>query len=214
MSLSSTRQRPFPAQLHCHIPPKLYDSHRRPQASGFKFLFPRSVVAMFAYALVGATSPKFNIDITCSYFDWQVSSMAQNFNVLSPIFSTVVEPTLDYGEYLPFWSWPVLDNQARRTERRGLRGSFRNVTAIRVHRGLVEVLSRSLKSHGETPLELLPSRRSSYVLKGVVVTRPLRASSVNARSRANPSRSSKGTSQLASLIMNSVLRVTHVYAIS
>jgi hypothetical protein len=82
--------------------------------------------------------------------------MAQIFNILSPIFSTVVELTLDYEEYVPLWSWSGWDNQAHRTQWRALLGSFRNVNIICVHRGLVEVVSRSLKSRGEPPLEVLP----------------------------------------------------------
>jgi len=119
-----------------------------------RFLFSRSVVAMFAYPLVGATLPKFNIDDTCPYLDWQVSAVAQIFDVLGPIFSTVVELTLDYEDFVPLSSgW---DNHAHCTEWRKLLGSFRNAKTIRVHRGLVEVLSRSLKSDGGPPLGLLP----------------------------------------------------------
>ena len=120
-----------------------------------RFLFSRSVVAMFAYPLVGSTSPKFNIDNTCAYLDWQVSSVAQIFAVLSPIFSTVAELTLDYEDHVPLSLSG--DNQAYHTQWRKLVGSFRNVKAIRVHHGLLEVLSRSLTSDGEPPLELLPN---------------------------------------------------------
>jgi len=119
-----------------------------------RFLFSRNVVAMFAYPFVGATLPKFNIDNTCPYLDWQVSTVAQIFDVLGPIFSTVRELTLDYGEIVPLSSgW---DSHAHCSEWRKLLKSFRNAKTIHVHRGLVEVLSRSLKSDGEPPLELLP----------------------------------------------------------
>jgi hypothetical protein len=119
-----------------------------------RFLFYRNVVAMFAYPLVGATMPKFNIDNTCPYLDWQVSAVAQIFDVLGSIFSTVRELTFDYGETVPLSSgW---DSHAHCSEWRKLLGSFRNAKTIRVHRGLVEVLFRSLKSDGESRLELLP----------------------------------------------------------
>jgi hypothetical protein len=119
-----------------------------------RFLFSRSVVAMFAYPYVGAVLPKFNIDKTCTYLDWQVSAAAQIFNVLGPILSTVVELILDYERFVPLSLG--FDNHAHCSEWRKLLGSFRNAKTVRVHRGLVEVLSRSLKSGGESPLEVLP----------------------------------------------------------
>ena len=129
-----------------------------------RFLFAPSIVAMFAYPHVGATSPTFNIDDTCPYLDWQVSSMAQIFSVLSPIFSTVVDLTLDYEGHIPsLYSW---DDQAHRTEWGKLLGSFRNVKTIRVHPGLVEVVSHSLNSDGEPPLEVLPELEDLVCSKG------------------------------------------------
>jgi len=129
-----------------------------------KFLFSRSVVAMFAYPFVGATLPTFNIDNACPLLDRQVSSVAQIFSALSPIFSTVVELTLDYEAYVPLSSsW---DNPTHRADWRKLLGSFRNVKTVRVHPNLVEVLASSLKSYGESPLEVLPRLEELVCPKG------------------------------------------------
>ena len=148
--------------VHFFDPPSLAVPHLRNfmtaaehlRVRSVRFLFSHSIVAMFAYPLVGSTSPAFNIDNTCPYLDWQVSSMAQIFTVLSPIFSTVVDLTLDYEGHVS--SSPSWNDQAHRTEWRKLLGSFRNVKTIRVHPGLVEVVSHSLKSDGEPPREVLP----------------------------------------------------------
>ena len=129
-----------------------------------RFLFAPSIAAMFAYPHVGAASPTFNIDNTCPYLDWQVSSMTQVFDVLSPIFSMVVDLTLDCEGHVPsLYSW---DNQAHRTVWSNFLGSFRNVKTIRVHPGLVEVVSRSLNSDGEPPLEVLPKLEELVCSKG------------------------------------------------
>ena len=84
--------------------------------------------------------------------DQQVSSAAQICSILSPLFSAVVELTLDYRDT----SSSHQHNQADRTRWRELLGSFRNVKTIRVHDGLVSQLSHSLRSDGDPPLELLP----------------------------------------------------------
>jgi len=79
--------------------------------------------------------------------------MAQIFNVLSPLFSAVEHLTLDYKVQNLSSDWR---NQADRRRWRELLGSFRNVKTLRVHHGLVEELSRSLRLDGEPPLEILP----------------------------------------------------------
>jgi hypothetical protein len=41
----------------------------------------------------------FYIDVTCEHLDWQVSSVAQLFNPLEPLFSMVADLTLDCKDY-------------------------------------------------------------------------------------------------------------------
>jgi hypothetical protein len=95
----------------------------------------------------------FIVEVICEHLDWQVSSMAQIFNILSPLSSTVVNLSLVYGEHNLSSEG---HNQADRTQWRELLGSFRNVKTLRVHDGLVEEVSHSLRYDGEPPLELLP----------------------------------------------------------
>ena len=95
----------------------------------------------------------FYIEVTCGHIDWQVSSVAQIFNVLSPLFTSVVDLTLDYREHTSSSEW---HNEVDRARWRELLGSFRNVKTLHVHDGLVGEVSRSLRLDGEVPLELLP----------------------------------------------------------
>jgi hypothetical protein len=96
----------------------------------------------------------FSIIVHCSPLDWQVSSVAQISNELSQIFSVVVHLTLAYQ--VRSWSSEEHD-EVDRTEWRKLLRSFSNVRTLRVHRGLVGEISRSLElEDGEHPLELLP----------------------------------------------------------
>jgi hypothetical protein len=118
-----------------------------------KFIFHDEAVAVFVQPHEGTGSIDFSIDVPCKHLDWQVSSMAQIFDVLGPLFSTVVDINLDYREH---GSSPAWHNQADRTQWRQLLGSFNNVKTLCVHSGLVGELSRSLRSDGEAPLELLP----------------------------------------------------------
>ena len=109
------------------------------------WIFPHSETTVFA----------FYIHVACELLDWQISSMAQIFNVLEPEFSTVVELTLDYTEHSLSSRW---DNQADCKLWQKLLGSFWNVKTLRVHEGLVGELSRSLPLDEEPPpLKLLPN---------------------------------------------------------
>jgi len=118
-----------------------------------EFLFYHEAVVVFVYPSVGTGISSFTLDISCGHLDWQVSSMAQIFNVLNPLFSDVVDITLDYREHTLS---SESHNQVDRTQWRKLLGSFRNVKTLRVHNGLVRDLSRCLQLDGEPPLELLP----------------------------------------------------------
>ena len=95
-----------------------------------------------------------SIAVFCWHLDWQVSSAAQIFNSLSPLFSAVEHLTLQHEVHSQS---PEEHNEADRTEWRQLLGSFRNAKTLRVDEGLVGELSRCLElDDGELPLELLP----------------------------------------------------------
>ena len=94
------------------------------------------------------------IAVKCWHLDWQVSSAAQIFNSLSPLFFAVEHLTLQHEVHSQS---SEEHNEADRTEWRQLLGSFRNVKTLRIDEGLVEELSRCLElDDGELPLELLP----------------------------------------------------------
>ena len=126
-------------------------------ADNFRFnrvmlLFYHEAVAVYVYSSVG-TGVCFTVDVYCGHLDWQVSSAAQIFNVLGPLFSDVVDLALDYKEHTLSSVW---HNQIDRAQWRELLRAFRNVKTLRVHNGLVSDLSRCLQLDGEPPLGLLP----------------------------------------------------------
>jgi hypothetical protein len=125
--------------------------------SSVRLLFYHEAVAVFVHpnVSVGTNIDSFYVYIYCEHLDWQVSSVAQIFNVLSPLFSDVVDITLDYREHTLSSEW---HSQVDRTQWRELLRSFRNVKTLRVHNGLVRDLSCCLQLDGEPPLELLPER--------------------------------------------------------
>jgi hypothetical protein len=96
----------------------------------------------------------FSIYVFCWHLDWQVSSVAQIFNSLSQMFSTVERLTLAH------WVHDQSSeehNEVDRTEWRKLLSSFSNVKTLHIGEGLVKELSRSLRpDDGELPPELLP----------------------------------------------------------
>jgi hypothetical protein len=127
-------------------------------AENFRFncvrlLFYHEGVAVLVYPNAETGVCSFTVHVYCGHLDWQVSSAAQIFNVLGPLFSDVVDITLDYREHTLSSEW---HNQLDRMQWRDLLRSFRNVKTLRVHNGLVRDLSRCLQLDGEPPLELLP----------------------------------------------------------
>ena len=122
--------------------------------SGISFLFYHEAVAVFADAQDGAGTgiQDFVMQVLCRHLDWQVSSTAQIFGVLSPLFSTVEALNLDYRIHTLSSEEHV---QADDTRWRELLGSFRGVKTLRTCGGLVGELSRSLQFDGEPPQELL-----------------------------------------------------------
>ncbi len=121
--------------------------------SSARFMFHHRAVSVVLFSVGSGMPPPFAIDVTCRHLDWQVSSMAQIFNILSPLLSAVVDLSLVYGEHTLSSEG---HNQADRTQWCKLLGSFRNVKTLRVHQGLVVAVSWSLQLDGEPPLELLP----------------------------------------------------------
>ena len=123
--------------------------------SGLRFLFYHEAVVVFTVAQAGAGIgiEDFSMQVLCRHLDWQVSSVAQIFSALSPLFSMVEELNLDYRIHTLS---SEEHNQADHTRWRELLGLFRSVKTLRVYDGLVEELSRSLQLDGEPPLGLLP----------------------------------------------------------
>jgi hypothetical protein len=121
--------------------------------NSLRLLFYHEAVAVFIFPTVETNICSFEVDVYCEHLDWQVSSVAQLFNVLSPLFSNVVDLTLDYREHTLSLE---RHNQVDRAQWRELLGSFRNVKTLCIHNGLVRDLSRCLQLDGEPPLELLP----------------------------------------------------------
>ena len=123
--------------------------------SHIEFLFYHEAVAVFAVAQAGTGTgiQDFFMQVLCRHLDWQVSSIAQIFGVLSPSFSTVEELYLDYRNHTLSSEEHV---QADDTRWRELLGSFRGLKTLRIYGSLVGELSRSLQFDGELPQGLLP----------------------------------------------------------
>jgi hypothetical protein len=116
-------------------------------------IFHHEAVLLRTFTHVGARFDNFNVTVSCRHLDWQVSSMTEICNILRPLFSGVVDLTLDHREHTLSSAW---HNRADPTQWRELLGSFGDVKTLRVHNGLVGELSRSLLLDGEPPLQVLP----------------------------------------------------------
>jgi len=99
----------------------------------------------------------FFVMIDCQHLDWQVSSVAQISNALSQVFSAVEDLSLAHEVHSQS---SEEHNDVDEIGWRNILRSFSNVKTLRVEDGLVEDLSRCLRSEdGELPLELLPGLR-------------------------------------------------------
>ena len=112
-----------------------------------------------------ALSTRLNANITCKHLDWQVLSIAQIFDYLRPLLSSVTDLTLDYREHTLS---SELHNEVSSILWRQILESFRNVDILRVHKGLVGGVSRSLRLDGEQPQELLPELKELVCPTGSV----------------------------------------------
>ena len=119
-----------------------------------KFSFSDKYVDVEVYPQEEAEMYALSVAVVSCHLDWQVSSAAQIFNSLSPLFSAVENLTLEHEVHSQS---SEEHNEADRTEWCQLLGSFGNVKTLRIGEGLVEELSRCLElDDGELPLELLP----------------------------------------------------------
>jgi hypothetical protein len=107
----------------------------------------------------------FDTNITCRHLDWQVSSITQILNDLRPLLPSVADLILDYREHVLS---SEMHNEVDPTLWREFLGSFRNVEILRVHKGLVGEVSRSLRLDGDQPLELLPELKELVCPTGSV----------------------------------------------
>ena len=130
---------------------------------GVRLLFYHEAVAMFVD--VGTGIEDFFIQILCRHLDWQVSSMAQLFDILGPLFSEVTELNLDYRTHT---SSSRVHNQVDCALWRGLFKSFRHVKTLRMHHGLVGEVSRFLQLDGGSPPELFPDLKELICFNGSV----------------------------------------------
>jgi hypothetical protein len=112
-----------------------------------------------------AWSNSFHTSIICRHLDWQVSSIAQILNDLRPLLPSVADLILDYREHTLS---SEMHNEVDPTLWREILGSFRNVEILRVHKGLVGEVSRSLRLDGEQSLELLPELKELVCPTGSV----------------------------------------------
>ena len=145
----------FSNQLSFSVPhlSQFVAATENPRLSSLRFFFYHKAVAAFMPLFKTALY----IGVRCGHLDWQVSSMAQIFNVLCPLFSTVADLTLDYRSHTLSSEW---HNQADRTQWRKLLRPFRNVETLRVHDGLVGEISRCLALDGEPASEVLPELKT------------------------------------------------------
>jgi hypothetical protein len=122
-----------------------------------------------------------SVAVYCLHLDWQVSSVAQIFNSLTRIFSTVEHLSLEREVHSQS---SEEHNEIDHTEWRKLLRPFSNVKTLRVDNGLVKKLSRSLLlDDGELPLELLPELQE-LTYSGSGDTRDAFKSFIDARQNA------------------------------
>ena len=119
-----------------------------------QFKFSDEMVGVGVYPHEEADVYALSFTVNCWQLDWQVSFVAQIFNVLSPVLSAVEHLTFEHE----FHSQSSEEhNEVDPTEWRKLLRSFRNVKTLRIAEGLVEELSRCLQpDDGSLPSEMLP----------------------------------------------------------
>jgi len=118
------------------------------------FEFNNTGVIVRMYPRESAMASTLYVHVLCRHLDWQVSSMAQIFNTLTPTLSEVERLSLDYVAYSLSGEE---HNNVDRTQWRELLRPFGNVKTLQVAYELVKGISGSLQpGDGEPPIELLP----------------------------------------------------------
>ena len=115
-----------------------------------KFEFSERQVYMEVYPCGETETYVLSITVDCQHLDWQVSSMAQISNSLSPMFSAVENLALKHRVHSRS---SEEHNEVDHTEWYKFFSSFSSVRTLCVDDGLVEELSRCLRLHNE---EFLP----------------------------------------------------------
>ena len=105
-----------------------------------------------------ALSPSFILDFPSGRLGLKVSSAAKILYVLSPVFTSVMDLTLNLQTCRSdSWIEWQIENEVELTQWRTILRSFNNANTLRIRSGLVGVLSRSLQlNDGESPTDLLP----------------------------------------------------------
>jgi hypothetical protein len=128
------------------------------RSSNAKLKFFDEIVVVEVYPREEAEIYSLTIVVECWPLDLQVSSVAHIFNSLSQGFPAVEHLALEYA--VPSWSSEEYDSVASAddpTEWHDLLRSFSNVKTLRIDDGLVEEISRFLRSEdGGAPRGLLP----------------------------------------------------------
>ena len=143
-----------------------------------------AVVKMHSYE--GDVIRQVNVHVKCINSDWQISSMVQILNALSPMFSAVegVRVALRH----PLWSEELGDDiVVDRTQWRDLLRLFSPVNTLQLEgdevNQLVAELSRSLRVNGgASPMDLLPDLKN-LIYSRHVSARPFKAF-IDARKKA------------------------------
>ncbi|KAI9509550.1 hypothetical protein F5148DRAFT_739685 [Russula earlei] len=126
-----------------------------------------SAQLFFFQGLVGLTADRpegdIQIIVGCRHIDWQVSAATQIFSALVPALSVVERLVLHYEEHDLPSEW---DDDVRRTGWRDLLTPFTSVKDLHVDGGLIQELSRSLRTEGEeSSLGLLPELKELIYYK-------------------------------------------------
>jgi len=122
-----------------------------------RFRFSRTGVCAKMYLSEGSKMYAFHIGVPSTHLDWQVASVAQLFNALNPVFSTVEHLTLE-GKIRSLPLDLEENHEVDHTNWHGFLRSFGNVKILVVDDSLVRVLSQSLRSDdGELHVDLLPA---------------------------------------------------------
>ncbi|KAH9981790.1 hypothetical protein BJV74DRAFT_65433 [Russula compacta] len=150
-----------PAHVFCPMLPAVH-AHRREENLKFSSARLKSdadKVTVFVYPRRATSAHTFCMQVDGKRFDEQVSSVAQIFEGLSPVFYEVERLTITLL-YKSHDKWSLWHYETDRSQWRKLLRSFNNVQTLVVdgEDGLVidSGLARSLRLDGGPPLELLP----------------------------------------------------------